>query len=130
MEDLKKSHSSTLIEEHCEVHTAIAGFWSRDAIQEYFDSVNETAIPLMKARKPIYTVVDFTGFVPQDRETSEAIRDHLVTCVKFGLQRIAIIGASPLTMMQYKRLSQGIEVNFVDSKAEAINWLRERRDAA
>lgn len=124
MKQLVRSHSASLIEAQCEIHTAIAGLWSSDSIQEYFDSVNETALPLMQERKPMYALVDFSGFVPQDQETSELIRNHLLACVKYGLKRIAILGASPLMKMQYRRLSQGIDVGFLDEKTQALTWLR------
>jgi len=119
-------HRVTLFEQHCELHSVVSGFWSVETIQDYFNTVNEAAMPLMKARSPIYALVDFTDFVPQDRKTGEAIRDHLILSQKFGLKRVAIVGAAPLVSMQYKRLSQGVDVEFFDGKTEAIVWLRDR----
>lgn len=117
-------HAVSLLEERCEVHFAIGGFWDLKTFGTFLDDVNTAAMPLMKARKPIYALGDFTGFVPQDRKTGEAIRDHLLAAQKYGLQKLAIIGGSPLVKMQYRRLSQGIDVEFFDSKAEALGWLR------
>ncbi|MEP0391597.1 MAG: hypothetical protein ABJ205_13335 [Erythrobacter sp.] len=124
MKTLEKSYTASFNEENGELHSSIAGLWSEDSIQEYFDAVNDSAVPLLKARKSIHAFVDFSGFVPQDRGTSEKIRDHLLASAKFGLKRIAIIGATPLMQMQYKRLSHGIEVSFKDNKLEALAWLR------
>ncbi|MEL6531199.1 MAG: hypothetical protein AAGK01_05920 [Pseudomonadota bacterium] len=126
METTRPKYTVALDEARSEFHSSIGGFWSTDSIQEYFDAVNEATMPLLKARSPIYALVDFSDFVPQDRATGDAIRDHLHMSKKYGLKRLAILGASPLTTMQYKRLSDGINVEFFDSKIDAITWLRER----
>ncbi|MCK0127959.1 hypothetical protein [Erythrobacter sp. F6033] len=127
MSKITPYHNIDLIQQHCEVHSAVGGFYNVETIQPYFEEVNAACVPLLKARAPIYALVDFTDFVPQDRETGDAIRDHLLTSQKFGLKRIAIMGASPLTTLQYKRLSDGLKVEFFDSKPAAIAWLREDR---
>nr|WP_298928936.1 hypothetical protein [uncultured Erythrobacter sp.] len=121
------SHTLELIEQHCEVHFTIGGFWTLEGMQGFLGEINETVLPLMKARAPIYAMGDFTDFVPQDRATGDAIRDHLLGSVKYGLKRVAIVGASPLTTLQYKRLSDGLQVEFFDSKAAGTAWLRADR---
>ncbi|MEL7447393.1 MAG: STAS/SEC14 domain-containing protein [Pseudomonadota bacterium] len=120
----------SLHEDHCEVHSVAGGFWSVETITEYFDAVNEAALPLVKARKPIYALVDFSDFVTQDRATGEAIRDHLLLSQQFGLKRIAIVAGSALVKLQYRRLSQGLEVEYFEDKNEAANWLREAARSA
>lgn len=126
METLAPSHETSLDEANCEFHSKITGFWNTDNIQGYFDAVQETCLPLMKARKPIYASIDFSDFVPQDQATGEAIRDHLQLSQKFGLQRLAVIGASALVKIQYKRLSRGITVDFFEDHRSALTWLRDR----
>ena len=122
-----KSHSTGLDEQHSELQFSIAGFWQLEEMQALLDELNVTALPLVKARKPIYAIGDFTDFVPQDRATSDAIRNHLMGAVNFGLKRVAIVGASPLVTMQYKRLSDGVKVEFFDSLPAATAWLRADR---
>ncbi|MEL7188316.1 MAG: hypothetical protein AAGK17_02085 [Pseudomonadota bacterium] len=124
---MKPTHTAELHKELCEVHTTIGGFWSVDTIQTYFDAVDAASLPLVQDRSPIYACVDFTDFIPQDRATGDAIRDHLLKAQKFGLCRIATIGASALTAMQYKRLSQGIVTQFFENKPDALAWLRADR---
>ena len=86
--------------------------------------LDDASLPLVKARKRIHALGDMDGFVPQSREAGEAIRDHLNNAQKFGLEKIAIVKGSPLTKMQYKRLSAGIAVEFFDDQASAAAWLR------
>ena len=126
MASLAPSHEIKFFEEHEEVHSVVSGFWSLETIQTYFDAVNDACLPLVKARKPIFALVDFTGFVTQDRAVGDAIRDHLLQAQKFGMRRLAIIGASPLVKMQYKRLSEGVTVEYFDSQSEGQRWLRDR----
>lgn len=118
------SSTASLDEVHGVLSFAIGGFWEHSAMQEFLDTLDATVMPLFKARRPVLVLGDFTDFVPQDRATGDAIRDHLIASQKYGLKRVAITGASPLMKMQYKRLSQGIEVQFFDDKGAARSWLR------
>ncbi len=120
-------YSVTLLEDQCELHSVISGFWTVDQFQDYFDDVNGKAASLIEARSPMYALVDFTDFVPQDQATGEAIRDHLLLAHKVGLKRVAILGASPLVRLQYKRLSSGLDVDFFVTKPDALTWLRANR---
>ncbi len=124
MDRLAPFHEIEFFEEHCEVHSKVSGFWSAQSIQTYFDAVDAACLPLVKARKPIHASVDFEGFVPQDRATGDAIRNHLLTACKFGLRKVGIVKASALVKMQYRRLSEGVVVEYFDDVAAARKWLR------
>ena len=125
--ELSPKHTVSLVEDRCEVHFSISGFWSLDIFKSFLDDVNAAALPLMKARKPIYALGDFGGFVPQNQETGEAIRDHLLAAQKYGLKRLAVVAGSALVKLQYRRLSRGVEVEFFDTEGDAIEWLRKDR---
>lgn len=116
-----------LVEEYCELHYRCGGFWSVDSIDEMFETLNAASLPLVKARKPIYSLGDFSDALPQDRGTAEKIAAFLRNAAKFGLVRTAIYGAPPLMKLQYRRVSEGIEVEFFDTKAQALEWLRANR---
>ncbi len=124
MSDLEPRFEANLIEAHNIVWTKISGFWTSDKIQAYFDAVNETSMPLVKARKPIFAMVDLGDFVAQDRATGDAITDHLQQACKFGMTKLAVIGASALVKIQYRRLSKGVHVEFFDDTKAAEDWLR------
>lgn len=116
-----------LVEEHCELHYKCGGFWDVSNVQEMFDTLNRASAPLAKAGKPIYSLGDFSEAIPQDQETAEKIGEYLKEAAKFGLKRTAIYEAPALMKLQYRRLSKGIEVDFFDNKADALNWLRANR---
>ena len=124
METITPGSSVSCVEEHGEVHFAISGFWELEAMHSFLEQLNEASMPMVRARQPIRVLGDMEGFVPQSREAGDAIRNHLMNACKFGLERIAILKGSPLTKMQYKRLSAGLEVGFFDDKGEATDWLR------
>lgn len=124
MEQLVKSHRVTAVPEHGEVHFSIAGFWDAEAMQRFLEELNIACVPYVKSRQRIHAVGDMDGFVPQNAETAEKIRTHLMGSKEAGLERVAIIKPSALVKLQYRRISKGIEVEFFDSKADALAWIR------
>lgn len=124
MNSLTTRHKVSRNVETGEVYFAISGFWKLEEMQAFLRELNEAAAPIVAQRTPIRVLGEMEGFVPQDRQTGEVIRDHLMMSRKYGLQRVAIVTAPVLVKLQYRRLSQGIEVEFFDSRNEAIAWLR------
>ncbi|WP_301751295.1 STAS/SEC14 domain-containing protein [uncultured Erythrobacter sp.] len=124
MNSLTTRHKVSRNVETGEVYFAISGFWKLEEMQAFLRELNEAAAPIVAQRTPIRVSGEMEGFVPQDRQTGEVIRDHLMMSRKYGLQRVAIVTAPVLVKLQYRRLSQGIEVEFFDSRNEAIAWLR------
>jgi hypothetical protein len=124
---MENFYTSDLIESHCEVHFACGGFWDPATMRAFLDQLNAKTLPLVKAGKPIYALGDFTDALPQDRETADLVAAHLQNAANFGLRRIAVVKATPLMKMQYRRVSKGFEVEYFDSKAEALAWLRADR---
>jgi len=126
MNALTKNHKVTRDVETGEVYFEIGGFWKLGEMQAFLRELNEAAAPIVAQRTPIRVLGEMEGFLPQDRQTGEAIRNHLMMSRKYGLQRVAIVSAPVLVKLQYRRFSQGIEVEFFDTRNEAIAWLRRR----
>ena len=119
--------TARLIEERCELHYECGGLWNIDTIEELFATLNRTCLPLVQAGKPIYSIADFSAAIPQERATAEKIAGYLKEAQRHGLKRTAIFGAPALMKMQYKRISQGITLEFFDTEREALAWLRADR---
>lgn len=126
MNSLTKQHKVSRNVETGEVYFEISGFWKLEEMQAFLRELNEAAAPIVAQRTPIRVLGEMEGFLPQDRQTGEAIRNHLMMSRRYGLQRVAIVSAPVLVKLQYRRLSQGIEVEFFDTGNEAIAWLRRR----
>lgn len=120
-ERLIKAH---LDEEHAELHYECGGFWDAESIDEMFAVLSRTSAPLVKAGKPFSGLGDFSRAMPQDQATAQKMGEHLQMAAKAGYKRSAIVGASALFKLQYRRVSQGIEVEYFDDRDAAIKWLR------
>lgn len=124
MQNLEPVSDISTDESKCELHFAVSGLWELDRMESFLRGLSKHALVLLPLQRPIMVLGDMRDFVPQTRETSDAIRNHLMESLKYGLKRAAIFGASSLVKMQYKRLSDGLEVEFFESKSDALHWLR------
>lgn len=118
------THSITADRDHAELHFAIGGYWEPEGMKRFLFDLGEAAKPFMKAGTPFHALGDFKDFMPQDRATADAIRDSISAGTRNGLKRFAVVSAAPLVRMQYRRIAQAAEVEYFDSRAEAIIWLR------
>jgi hypothetical protein len=107
-----------------EVHFAIGGYWDLEGMKRFLFDLGEAAKPFMKAKASFAVLGDFKDFMPQDRATADAIRDSIDAGSRNGLRRFAVLNASPLVRMQYRRIAAGTEVEYFDTRAEALDWLR------
>ncbi|MDY7099046.1 MAG: hypothetical protein SXU28_12980 [Pseudomonadota bacterium] len=124
MDRLVPTYRVTSDEPRHEVHFAISGFFDLEHMKAFLREVNVKAAPLTNQTHPIHALGDMAGFVPSNKETAELIQDHLRASQKVGLTRVAILRCSPLMTLQYKRLSDCVEVAFFEEDDEALAWLR------
>ena len=127
MSETDRIVSAHLVEEHNELHYVCGGLWDEVSIQHLFDTLDAASLPLVKAHKPIYSLGDFSKALPQDGATAEKIGEYLRTAKQFGLDRTAIFGAPILMKMQYKRVAPDVNVEFFETKGDALHWLRANR---
>ncbi len=118
------THTISVDRDRGELHFAIGGYWNLEGMKRFLFDLGEAAKPIMKAGAPFCVLGDFKDFIPQDRATADAIRDSIEAGTRNGLKRFAVLSAAPLVRMQYRRIAQATEVEYFDSRAEAIAWLR------
>ncbi len=106
------------------LYFAIAGFWTRDAMEEFLKDLARAAVPFFKEKVAFTAMGNLSDFVPQDRATADAIRQSLLEGSQNGLKRFAIVSPPPLVKMQYKRISAGLDFEFFDDEPSAKAWLR------
>lgn len=124
MQDLEPKSKVTSDPALGEVQFQVSGFWTLDQMESLLRGLTKAALPIVEQGRAIHVLGDMTDFVAQSRETGAAIQDHLNMSQKYNLTRVAIMGASSLVKLQYKRLSAGIEVEFFESRTDALQWLR------
>lgn len=108
-----------------ELFFQISGFWQYEGMQEFLRELSEAAKPFFRKRETFGAIGNLSEFVPQDRQVAGAIRDKLLLARKNGLSRFAVVSPPPLVKLQYKRIGEGLEVDFFDDVASARNWLRQ-----
>ncbi|MDJ0978870.1 MAG: hypothetical protein QNI87_10055 [Erythrobacter sp.] len=111
------------------MHFSTRGFYTLEVAQAFIKELTIKTLPFIESQTPFSVLGDMTGYVPQDREVADAVRDQINVATEHGLQGVAIIGASSITKMQYARLAKRTRVEFFDDKVEALRWLRSARDS-
>ncbi|KWV93351.1 hypothetical protein [Erythrobacter sp. YT30] len=106
-----------------ELYFSIGGFWPHEEMLGFLNDLSRAAGPFIKAKKPFVSIGNFTDFVPQNRETAEAIRDSLLLAAKNGLKRFAVVNAAPLVTLQYRRITKDMDVEFFETESAARAWL-------
>lgn len=124
MSVMTPTHTITADASRAEVHFAIGGYWDLAGMKRFLFELGEAAKPFMKAGVPFHVLGDFRDFMPQDRATADAIRDSIEAGARNGLRRFAVVAAAPLVRMQYRRIAQATEVDYFDTAAEGLAWLR------
>ena len=124
MSDLKPQSRVTNDLYKGELYFWVSGLFGKDDMDQLVVDLNKGAWPITKSGQPVHVLGEMKGFTPQARETGNIIRDHLIASQEFGLKRVAICNASALVKMQYKRLSEGLEVEFFEDRIDALKWLR------
>jgi len=127
MNDLTPRFEISIDEERRELHHAASGHWDEESVKSFLFKMAEKAAPFLSDDKPFSTLADFTGAVAQSQESAEIIRKNLEISRQFGLERIAVVGATALVRLQYKRLNECMDVEFFDSRHDALLWLRSQR---
>ena len=127
MASLAPSSLIAIDQNHRELHFAIGGFWTLETMNEFLTDLARATKPFFKKQQSYSALGDLRDFVPQSRETADAIRDSLLMAAQNGLTRFAVVTTSTLVVLQYKRLTDGIDVGFFEDPRSAERWLREGR---
>ena len=125
MASLAPSSSLRADRSYQELYFAIAGFWTLEEMNVFLADLARTALPFIKNKERFTALGNLSDFVPQDRQTAEAIRSSLLEATRNGLIRFAVVSPPPLVKMQYKRIGEGMDVAFFDDETNARGWLRE-----
>ncbi|MBH5321846.1 STAS/SEC14 domain-containing protein [Aurantiacibacter sediminis] len=125
MANLDPTYRIDIDDEHGEIHFAVAGYWDRDRMLGFLKELDANATPILMSRNRLRALGDMSELTAQNREVGELISKHLQGAQRAGLERIAIVTDSATVRMQYRRLSEGLDVAFFSSQAEALAWLRD-----
>lgn len=124
MTDLNPTFSVAVFEERGELHFTTSGLFTRQVMDDFLAAVGKAIGPLLAQKRKLRAYGDLTGYVTQTREIGEEMAQILVKAEAIGIEKTAIVIDSSILKMQYKRLSEGRNVEIFENRADALTWLR------
>ncbi|MDJ0643995.1 MAG: STAS/SEC14 domain-containing protein [Erythrobacter sp.] len=124
MSNLAPVQSIKVDTDRAEVHFAIGGYWTREAMDKFLFDLGTAAKPFWKEGRAFNSLGDLSEFVAQSRETADAIRESLLLAQKNGMKRFAVVAPPAMVKLQYRRLTEGLDAEFFENETEALAWLR------
>lgn len=124
MDELEPLIRVTRDDHRREVHYWLSGLFSEDLIPHVFSELFKASRPFIDDRKGFLVLGDLSAFKVQPRQLVEHMRFSQEASAKAGVERMAIVYSSMLTMQQFRRVSDALECEFFTERQEALKWLR------
>jgi SpoIIAA-like len=124
MSSLAPSFTVTRDDARGELHFVTSGLFDRKSMDAFLAEVGKAIGPLLKQKRKLRALGDLRGYVTQTREIGEQMARTLEQAEAVGIERTAIIINSAVLKMQYKRVSEGRNVQIFEDADTALAWLR------
>lgn len=124
MATLAPTYSVKADEARAELHFKTSGLFDEASMDAFLREVAKVAGPLLASKGKIRAFGDLTDYVTQTREIGARMADTLRKAESSGIEKTAIVINSVILKMQYKRVSEGRNVEIFSEKTEALSWLR------
>ena len=124
MQTLAPEFSVTRVEHPREIHWTATGLLDQAKLAQLFSTLLETSKPFRHDKKGFRVLGDLREFAVQPREIAALIEQSQQASADYGVDRMAILCTSMLVKQQFRRVSDALDCQFFDGKAEAIAWLR------
>ena len=111
-----------------ELHFRFEGLFTLEAVAKAQSELVGACKALGAANGTIRALGDLSELAVQTRDVSEQIRLTHEAAPMFGVQKMALFGASPLLQQQYRRVQEMMTLEFFDTRHEALTWLRSSSD--
>lgn len=112
-------------EERRELHWLSSGLWSVEQARDLVTGLGEASQYFLERRLPFRVLGDLRGFSVQSQEVVDVMKYSQDNAAKVGVDRMAIVHTSTLVKIQFRRISDGLEVEFFPDTESALSWLRE-----
>ena len=124
MEDLTPRFSVHFDPAHNELHFATSGLFDAQSMDAFLAEVTRTVGPVLQKGKRVRALGDLNDYVTQTREIGERMAQILEQAEQNGIEKTAIVINSTILKMQYKRVSEGRNVEIFEDRDTALVWLR------
>ncbi|MEE4204705.1 MAG: STAS/SEC14 domain-containing protein [Erythrobacter sp.] len=125
MATLAPTFSVTRDDARREVHYALTGLFTLEAIDRFFERLRATARPFIEDRQGFRAIGDLRNYSVQPRDIAERMRMSQDISAKVGVTRMAIVYSSVLQMQQFRRVSNALEMGYFEDMGDALDWLRQ-----
>jgi len=124
MDDLEPYFHVSRNDEFREIHWASGGLWDDEFMMNAQRKLLDMSKPFRDDRKGFRVLGDMRDAKTQSTDMAENIRDSQNASAALGVTHMAIVFSSVLAKMQFRRVTAGLECEYFEDKAEALNWLR------
>jgi len=124
MNTLAPSYSVELDPVRGELHFVTSGLFDKPAMDAFLREVAKAVGPLLADKRKLRALGDLRGYVTQTREIGAQMAATLERAESIGIERTAIIINSTMLKLQYKRVSEGRNVQIFEDAEAALAWLR------
>ncbi|MDY7099047.1 MAG: hypothetical protein SXU28_12985 [Pseudomonadota bacterium] len=124
MDRLKPTYSVRMDEERGELHFVTSGLFDAPTMAAFLREVARQAGPVLASGRKLRAFGDLTDYVTQTKEIGEQMAQTLAQAESSGIEKTAIVINSAILKMQYKRVSEGRNVEIFETAEDALRWLR------
>jgi hypothetical protein len=113
-----------------EVHFAMSGLWEEEGTPELTNALFQASQEFITKGQKFRVLGDLSDFQVQTKEVAEAMRNSQDASAKLGVEKMAIVYSSTLVKMQFRRVTEALELGLFETKGEALKWLRSQMGSA
>jgi hypothetical protein len=102
------------------------GFWDVELAKKYRYAMREKIEEIVANGKEWYAIADFTQFYPRSTDVQRIIREQFETAKERGMKKIVYLGEKSAIQLRLDTgflINNVLEYSFVESEADAIQWL-------
>ena len=108
-----------------ELHWTATGLWTLEKAQELPKALYKQSLPFIETKRAFRVFGDLTEFAVQSQDVVDVMQVSQENSAQLGVDRMAILYASILVKIQFRRISDALELKFFEDRDEALAWLRE-----
>lgn len=108
-----------------ELHWTAAGLWTLEKAQELPKALYKQSLPFIETKRTFRVFGDLTEFAVQKQEVVDIMQASQENSAELGVDRMAVQYSSTLVKIQFRRISDALELEFFENRDEALAWLRE-----
>ena len=83
------------------------------------------SLPFIETKRTFRGFGDLTEFAVQKQEVVDIVQVSQESSAELGVDRMAVQYSSTLVKIQFRRISDALELEFFEDRDEALAWLRE-----